>query len=106
MQRCHSSGLILVSLLLALLARPGPDSLVAAEAPPTESAGWFAFAPKPDTFADGSAIDLRSLNETMAGEHGFIQARQGRFVRSADGQPLRFWAANGPPGNLRGDDLR
>lgn len=55
---------------------------------------WFPFAPKADTFVD-SPIDLRFLNETFAGEHGFIAAKDGRFIHSANGQPVRFWAVNG-----------
>ncbi len=63
----------------------------------TENGGWFAFDPKPDPFTD-SPIDLRFLNEKFAGEHGFIAAKGGHFLHSANGQPVRFWAVNGPPG--------
>ena len=56
---------------------------------------WFSFDPKPDPFAD-SPIDLRFLNEKFAGEHGFIAAKDGHFVHSANGQTVRFWAVNGP----------
>jgi len=58
--------------------------------------GWFSFTPKPDPFAE-SAIDLRFLNEKFAGEHGFIAVKEGHFVHSENGQPVRFWAVNGPP---------
>lgn len=61
-----------------------------------EAAGWFPFAPGPDDFR-ASALDLRFLNEQFAGEHGFIAAKDGQFVHSANGQPVRFWAVNGPP---------
>lgn len=57
---------------------------------------WFSFAPPADKFAE-SAIDLRSLNEGVAGEHGRIAVKDGHFVHSGDGQPVRFWAVNGPP---------
>lgn len=60
---------------------------------------WIPFAPPADEFAP-SAIDLRYLNEPVAGEHGFIAARDGHFVRSADQRPVRFWAVNGPPNDL------
>ena len=72
----------------------------AAETPgakPTGQSGWFPFDPGPDPFAD-SPIDLRRLNEKLAGEGGFIAVRNGRFVHSATGEPVRFWAVNGPPG--------
>jgi hypothetical protein len=62
-----------------------------------EADGWFAFDPKPDTFAE-SPIDLRFLNEKYAGEHGLIAAKEGHFVHSANGQAVRFWAVNGPSG--------
>lgn len=71
-----------------------------------EGQGWFAFDPKPDTFADGSVIDLRFLNERFAGEQGFIAVKDGQFTHSRTGEPLRFWAVNGPPHELLGADLR
>ena len=67
---------------------------------------WFPFAPKPDPFTSDSATDLRFLNERFAGENGFITVKGGRFVHSKTGEPVRFWAVNGPPFDLRGDDLR
>ncbi len=70
-----------------------------------ESKGWLPFDPKPDTFA-ASAIDLRSLNEKFAGEHGCIGVKNGEFVHTATGEPVRFWAVNGPPHNLNADALR
>ena len=59
------------------------------------SPGWFPFAPKTDTFAE-SPMDLRFLNEKFAGEHGFIAVKDGHFIHRANGQPVRFWAVNGP----------
>jgi hypothetical protein len=60
-------------------------------------AAWFAFDPRPDAFTD-SPIDLRFLNERFAGEHGFIGTKGGHFVHGANGEPVRFWAVNGPSG--------
>ena len=58
-----------------------------------QQAGW-EFIPKPDTFSPSAIVDLRSLNEAVAGEHGYIAAdKNGDFVRG-DGQPIRFWAVN------------
>jgi hypothetical protein len=71
-----------------------------------EGQAWFAFGPKPDAFADGSAIDMRFLNEGFAGEQGFIAAKDGQFIHSRTGDPVRFWAVNGPPHELTGADLR
>src|SRR5260221_4292043 len=71
-----------------------------------DDAKWFAFDPKDDSSATESAIDLRRLNETFAGEHGVIAAKEGRSIHSANEQPVRFWAVNGPPHELSGDALR
>jgi len=67
--------------------------------------GWFAFDPKPDSFAE-SAIDLRFLNEKFAGEHGFIGVKDGEFIHTGTGEPVRFWGVNGPPHELKGAALR
>ena len=67
---------------------------------------WFSFDPKPDPFGPQSAIDLRFLNEKFAGENGFIGVKNGHFIHTGNGQPVRFWAVNGPPGQLNGDNLR
>jgi hypothetical protein len=61
---------------------------------------WFAFSPTDDAFASTAAFDLRSLNEEHAGDDGFIIAKAGHFVHSTTGQPVRFWAVNGPPDNM------
>lgn len=66
---------------------------------------WFAFDPSADTFEASSAIDLRFLNEKEAGEHGIIMAKDGRFVHSLNGQPVRFWAVNGAAAKSR-DELK
>jgi hypothetical protein len=71
---------------------------------PADTKDWFAFDPKPDTFGADSATDLRFLNEKFAGEHGFVGVKDGQFV--IGNTPVRFWAVNGPPHNLKGDVLR
>jgi hypothetical protein len=52
----------------------------------------WAFEPKRDSFSPAALLDLRNLNENVAGEHGFIglSADGNSFVRG-DGQPIRFW---------------
>lgn len=58
-----------------------------------QQSGW-SFNPKPDSFSKEALIDLRSLNEKEAGEHGYIGVdKNGDFVRG-DGEPIRFWAVN------------
>src|SRR6187397_1557972 len=67
---------------------------------------WFDWAPKPDSLTAESAIDLRFLNERVAGENGWIAVKEHRFVHSGNGEPMRFWAVNGPPHDLSGAELR
>jgi hypothetical protein len=63
------------------------------EAVGSETPGWFAFDPGPDIFSE-SPIDLRFLNEREAGEGGFIGVRDGEFIHTRTGRPVRFWAVN------------
>ncbi len=61
---------------------------------------WVPFHPPALHPGSQSFTDLRHLNERTAGEHGVIAMKDGRFVRSGDGQPIRFWAVNGPPSSI------
>lgn len=48
-----------------------------------------------NTFSADAALDLRSLNERQAGEHGFVRlAPDGNSFVRGDGQPIRFWGVN------------
>jgi hypothetical protein len=79
-------------------------ALVAAVRTPPAAAGeegWVAFDPKPDALGPTAALDLRGLNEPEAGAGGFIGVRGPHFVHTATGQPVRFWAVNGPAGKDR-----
>jgi len=71
-----------------------------------DDGAWFAVNPTQNGAAADSPIDLRRLNEKFAGENGVIAARDGKFVHSANGKPVRFWAVNGPPHELTGEPLR
>ena len=52
------------------------------------------FVPTADSFSPEAWLDLRSLNEPVAGQTGFVGiGADGGFVRG-DGAPLRFWAVN------------
>ncbi len=55
----------------------------------------WPFEPARDTFSPEAQFDLRSLNEKVAGEHGFIRLSPdgNDFVRG-DGQPIRFWGGS------------
>jgi hypothetical protein len=74
-------------LLAAASAVPGPSARGQGETWP--------FRPERDTFRPDALFDLRGLNETVAGEHGFVRLSADRngFVRG-DGAPIRFWAVN------------
>jgi len=65
-----------------------PDMEYTADLP-----GWFLFDPDADPF-ESSPIDLRSLNESVAGENGFIQVNGESFVQPKTLKPVRFWAVN------------
>jgi len=55
--------------------------------------GWFSFEPDRDLF-EPTPIDMRSLNETVAGENGFIEQRGDQFVHGKTDEPVKFWAVN------------
>ena len=60
-----------------------------------DSAKTWAFAPGRDVFSPAALLDLSSLNETTAGETGFVRRSSdgAGFIRG-DGEPIRFWAVN------------
>jgi hypothetical protein len=70
----------------------------------TSNKGWTIWNPQRDEFHP-SPIDLRPLNEKTAGAKGRVSVRDGRFVLGS-GEAVRFWAVNGPPESLAGDELR
>src|SRR6185436_9419466 len=59
----------------------------------------WAFTPPKDTFSDDALFDLRSLNEKVAGENGFVtRSKDGNDFLLGNGKPARFWALNDGPG--------
>lgn len=64
--------------------------------------GWWAFEPPADRFRKDARLDLRGLNETVAGAHGFVK-RDGEQFRLGNGQPVRFWGVNCGPDIVRLD---
>ena len=60
----------------------------------SEKDSW-AFEPAPDKYDPNALLDLRYLNEKVAGESGFIQLSSDKedFVLG-NGQSIRFWAVN------------
>jgi hypothetical protein len=58
----------------------------------TPSATW-AFNPTKDTFSKDALFDLRSLNEVVAGQSGFVRrSADGNDMVLGNGAPARFWA--------------
>jgi hypothetical protein len=85
-----------------------PGQIVAAEKQiADDNRGWFVFRPRgelperPAPANESDEVNLRFLNEKFAGDGGFIQAKGSRFVHSLTGEPVRFWAVNGPLGDLQ-----
>ncbi|MEL7238758.1 MAG: hypothetical protein AAGK78_07835, partial [Planctomycetota bacterium] len=74
---------------VALCLAAATASSVAAE-PKT-----WPFEPGKDTLSPDALLDLRHMNEDVAGETGWIALSDdgNSFVRG-DGEPIRFWAVN------------
>ena len=75
-------------------------------AQPSKEPGWFDWNPAEQLSSDESAIDLRFLNEAIAGENGRVIAKNGQFFHEGNNKQVRFWAVNGPPHELQGEALR
>ncbi len=74
------------------LDKPGA---VAAAVPAAPIGDSWAFNYSGDTLREGSPIDLRYLNEKVAGQSGFVKlSTDGNDFALGDGTPARFWAAN------------
>ncbi len=55
----------------------------------------WAFTPGVDTFSDQAQLDLRYLNEKVAGQSGFVKrSEDGAELLLGDGTPARFWCVN------------
>lgn len=56
-----------------------------------EDAPTWPFQPAPDDFRSDALLDLRDLNEKVAGQNGFVRVGpDGQFLLG-DGKPARFW---------------
>jgi hypothetical protein len=58
--------------------------------------GKWNFEALPDIFSSTALLDLRSLNESVAGQSGFVRVagdQSGKYILG-DGTPVRFWGVN------------
>jgi|GEM_PF-316609 len=77
--------------LLPGLAARGTKAPAASSAVKSAAGATWAFNPPRDSFSSNAFFDMRSLNEKVAGQSGFVTLdKNGRFVRG-DGQMIRFW---------------
>ena len=63
--------------------------------------GFFAWEPSMDSFSDKALLDLRGLNEKIAGQNGYVK-RKGKDLTLGSGKPVRFWAVNVSSNNAGG----
>jgi len=63
--------------------RPGEKTGLAGE-------GFFAWEPDKDPLTGESPLNLRFLNESVAGADGFLRREGGEFLLGG-GEPVRFW---------------
>jgi hypothetical protein len=79
------------SLLLVMTATASTASGQTSRNTPTPAGTW-AFLPQRDTFRADALLDLRSLNEKVAGQSGFVRlAPDGESFVLGNGEPVRFW---------------
>jgi hypothetical protein len=57
------------------------------------AADTWSFMPRTDMFATNALLDLRCLNEQTAGEHGWMQSRDGKLYVPGNPLPFRGWSA-------------
>jgi hypothetical protein len=82
-------------LLVAMVAGcAGSISTTARAARPEDEPGRWAFMPPRDDFSPNALLDLRSLNEKVAGESGFIGINAEGDFTLGNGKQVRFWAVN------------
>jgi hypothetical protein len=61
--------------------------------------GTWAFEPDRDPYKDTALVDLRFLNEKVAGQSGYVRrSPEGDGFVLGDGSPVRFWSVEYHPG--------
>ena len=82
------------SMSLAAFAPFPVAGQTAPAADSTATGSTWAFDPGKDTFSTDALLDLRDLNEDVAGASGFVSVdASGQFVLG-NGHPARFWCVN------------
>lgn len=77
----------------------------AARAAEGDSGNTWAFIHPEDHFGANALLDLRDLNEPVAGQSGFVRlSADGGFVRG-DAAPIRFWACGSSQYTQSADEL-
>ncbi len=86
---CLFFGLVGLSCFLA------SSPAIAADRVRSDMGKTWAFTSGKDPFKPDALLDLRSLNEKVAGEKGFVRlSSDGNGFVLGDGTPVRFWAVN------------
>ncbi len=61
--------------------------------------GKWAFEPDVDTYDDSALVDLRWMNEEVAGQNGYVRrSPRGDGFVLGDGTPVKFWSMEYHPG--------
>lgn len=93
----HSAALILFAMGLVLGAGV-PQAAAQGKSDAWNESDTWPFSPAPDEFEPDALLDLRHLNEPVAGQHGFVKLDGRGGLLRGDGRPLRFWAVNSEVG--------
>lgn len=81
---------LLLTLLLIPLSLPG------------QTTSWV-YDTSDDDFSENAVLDLRSLNEDVAGENGWVY-REGGQLFTPDGKLMRFWGTQSDEHDVRLED--
>lgn len=76
---------------LAALALALGSPVFAQNAP---APSMWSFQPPTDQFSPQALLDLRGLNEAVAGQSGFVRSTPGGDFALGNGKPARFWAVD------------
>jgi len=91
---CHFEEKAILCCLLTLTLAALAASAAISPNSKAEDGKW-AFVPPRDDFSTNSMLDLRYLNESVAGESGYVTlSKDGNDFLLGNGKPARFWALN------------